>query len=210
MFHWSLKCGRIFGVERANIFHMGSKYMMMITTIISIMVFPQVGPKAHLCSELCFSVAWAELWALTPPTPNSSLSSQLSCLENLTNLENTSACHPKMIFWCELLKFQNLVKHQNSPFGHFHLFPTPRCHSTLMSLQFKVHSVLQSGTGSDYLLGKWLTFMMSRSSIVITLWSLIDFWWMLKIRLIQITFAFDWKITLRKCPKITILVHRNS
>ena len=25
-----------------------SKYMMMITTIISIMVFPQVGPKAHL------------------------------------------------------------------------------------------------------------------------------------------------------------------
>ena len=43
----STKCGRISGVERANIFHMGSKYMMMITTIISIMVFPQVGPKAH-------------------------------------------------------------------------------------------------------------------------------------------------------------------
>ena len=44
---YSTKCGRISGVERANIFHMGSKYMMMITTIISIMVFPQVGPKAH-------------------------------------------------------------------------------------------------------------------------------------------------------------------
>ena len=34
---------------KKEVFHMGSsKYMMMITTIISIMVFPQVGPKAHL------------------------------------------------------------------------------------------------------------------------------------------------------------------
>ena len=35
---------------KKEVFHMegSSKYMMMITTIISIMVFPQVGPKAHL------------------------------------------------------------------------------------------------------------------------------------------------------------------